>query len=173
VREPDDEFRAFVEAHWGPLTRTAYLITGDRGHAEDLAQTALEKVHRRWPKVRAMAAPVAYVRRVMVTTAVSWRRRRRVREVPLLGAHDHPAADPYGAVDQRRRIVAALGTLPPKMRAVLVLRYFEELSEAETAEALGCSLGTVKSQASRGLARLRDLFATDATPLPAPISGSL
>jgi RNA polymerase sigma-70 factor (sigma-E family) len=150
-----DDFRAFVEQHWAPLVRTAYLLTGDRGHAEDLVQSALEKTHRRWSRVSGMDAPVAYVRRAMVNTATSWRRRRRVSEVPLL-LTDSPAGDPYAPVDQRQQMLAALRTLPPRTRAVLVLRYFADLSEAETAEALGCSVGSVKSQASRGLARLRD-----------------
>jgi RNA polymerase sigma-70 factor (sigma-E family) len=152
---PADGFRAFVEQHWAPLVRTAYLLTGDRGHAEDLVQAALEKTHRRWDKVAQMAAPVAYVRRAMVNTATSWRRRHRVSEVPLL-ATDGPAVDPYGRVDQRQQMLAGLRRLPPRMRAVLVLRYFEDLSEADVADALGCSIGSVKSQASRGLNRLRE-----------------
>ncbi|GIF17368.1 RNA polymerase sigma-70 factor (sigma-E family) [Actinoplanes tereljensis] len=148
------DFREFVERQWAPLLRTAYLLTGDRGHAEDLVQAALEKTHRRWDKVSTMDAPVAYVRKAMVNTAVSWRRRRRVSEVPLL-ADDGPVSDPYGRVDQRQQVLAALRKLPPRMRAVLVLRYFEDLSEADIAFALGCSAGSVKSQASRGLDRLR------------------
>ncbi len=152
---PHDDFRAFVEQHWAPLVRTAYLLTGDRGYAEDLVQSALEKTHRRWSRVSRMDAPVAYVRRAMVNTATSWRRRRRVSEVPLLLV-DGPAGDPYAPVDQRQQVLAALRTLPPRMRAVLVLRYFADLSESETAAALGCSVGSVKSQASRGLTRLRE-----------------
>jgi len=92
------------------------------------------------------------------------RRRRRVSEVPLLGA-DGPAADPYGQVEQRQQVLAALRELPPRMRAVLVLRYFGDLSEAEVADALGCSTGTVKSQASRGLDRLRTRLAADRAAL--------
>ncbi|WP_067503819.1 SigE family RNA polymerase sigma factor [Actinoplanes sp. TFC3] len=166
----DDDFRAFVEAHRDALVRTAYLIMGDRGHAEDLVQSALEKTHRRWNRVGTMAAPVAYVRKTMVNTATSWRRRRRVPEVPLLASHAGQPVDPYGASDERHRVVAALRKLPPKMRAVLVLRYFEDLSEAETAEALGCSLGTVKSQSSRGLARLREQLTISAVAAPLTVS---
>jgi len=151
--EPED-FKSFVERQWGPLLRTAYLLTGDRGHAEDLVQAALEKTHRRWERVSRMEAPVAYVRRAMVNTATSWRRRRRVSEVPLLAA-DGPAADPYGRVEQRQQVLDGLRRLPPRTRAVLVLRYFADLSEAEVAQTLGCSVGSVKSQASRGLTRLR------------------
>ncbi|MCY1142373.1 SigE family RNA polymerase sigma factor [Actinoplanes sp. Pm04-4] len=154
----DDGFRAFVEQQWGPLVRVAYLLTGDRGHAEDLVQAALEKTHRKWGRVSRMEAPVAYVRKAMVNTAISWRRRRRVSEVPLLATDSPPGssgADAYGSIEQRQQVTAALRTLPPRMRAVLVLRYFADLGESEVAELLGCSVGTVKSQASRGLDRLR------------------
>jgi RNA polymerase sigma-70 factor (sigma-E family) len=156
MASPDAEsFRAFVETQWGPLTRTAYLLTGDRGRAEDLVQSVLEKVHRGWGRVGRMDAPDAYVRRAMVNTAISWRRRRRVSEVPLLAVDSPTEADAYQQVEQRQQVVAALRSLPPRMRAVLVLRYFEDLSEADVAETLGCSVGTVKSQGSRGLDRLR------------------
>ena len=154
---PDDEdFRVFVQQWWAPFVRTAYLLTGDRGHAEDLVQSALEKTHRKWGRVRTMAAPEAYVRRAVINTAVSWRRRRRVTEVTLLpGDTDAASPDEFRRVDQRQQVVAALRQLPPRMRAALVLRYFEDLSEADVARALGCSVGTVKSQLSRGLDRLR------------------
>ena len=155
MTDTDGGLRAFVEREWVPLVRLAYLLTGDRGHAEDLVQAALEKTHRRWDRVARMDAPIAYVRRVMVNTAISWRRRRRLVEVPLFTA-DGPATDPYGPVDQRQQVLVALRRLPPRMRAVLVLRYFADLSEADVAEALGCSVGSVKSQTSRGLSRLRD-----------------
>jgi RNA polymerase sigma-70 factor (sigma-E family) len=152
----EDDFRVFVEHHWGPLIRTAYLITGDRNHAEDLVQTALEKTHRRWRQVAAMEAPEAYVRKIMVNTAISWRRRRSWGEVPVNGAPDASSGgDEYHRIEQRQQLMAALRKVPPKMRAVLVLRYFEDLTEAEVAQAMGCSVGTVKSQASRGLQRLR------------------
>ncbi len=153
--DDEDGFRAFVQQWWSPLTRTAFLLTGDRGYAEDLVQAALEKTHRKWARVGRMAAPQAYVRKAMVNTAVSWRRRRRVAEVTLLGTDTTLDRDEFVRVEQRQQIVAALRQLPPKMRAVLVLRYFEDLSEQDIADALGCSVGTVKSQASRGLERLR------------------
>ncbi|GAB7052975.1 SigE family RNA polymerase sigma factor [Catenuloplanes indicus] len=159
-RPPDDGFREFVRAQWGPLTRTAYLLTGDRSYAEDLVQTALEKTHRRWRRVSAMDAPVAYVRRVMVTTAISWRRRRSLGEIPAQPADRVQTGDPYQQVVERDHLLAGLRELPPRMRAVLVLRYFEDLSETDIAAALGCSTGTVKSQASRGLQRLRDRAGT-------------
>ncbi|GAA3247740.1 SigE family RNA polymerase sigma factor [Dactylosporangium siamense] len=152
----DDGFRAFVTAQWEPLTRTAYLLTGDRGAAEDLVQSVLEKSHRRWGRIVRSDAPEIYVRRAMVNTAISWRRRRRVVEVPLLAADAAPAADQYDRADTRQQLLVALRKLPPRTRAILVLRYFEDLSEADIAQVLGCSTGSVKSQASRGLARLRD-----------------
>jgi len=167
----DDGLREFVEREWAPLVRLAYLLTGDRGHAEDLVQAALEKTHRRWDKVARMDAPIAYVRRVMVNTAISWRRRRRVVEVPLLAA-DGPVSDPYAPVDQRQQVLVALRRLPPRMRAVLVLRYFADLSEADVADALGCSVGSVKSQASRGLSRLREHLESPATALTTVLEGS-
>src|SRR4051794_23884933 len=98
MTETDDGLREFVEREWVPLVRLAYLLTGDRGHAEDLVQAALEKTHRRGTGVAGMDAPLAYVRRVMVNPAISWRRRRRVTEVPLLAA-DAPAGDPYEPID--------------------------------------------------------------------------
>ncbi len=145
-------FADFVE-QWSPaLLRVAFLLTGDRGLAEDLLQTALLKTSRRWSRIADQQAAYPYVRRVLVTTSASWRRRRRVGEVLTDRPPEHGVA--AGGVAPGRA-VAALETLPPRMRAVVVLRYYEDLSEAETAAALGCSAGSVKSQASRGLARLR------------------
>jgi RNA polymerase sigma-70 factor (sigma-E family) len=166
-REDDDErFRLFVREQWGPLTRTAYLLTGDRGTAEDLVQSALEKTHRRWGRILRKDMPEVYVRRVMLNTATSWWRRRRPIEVPLLGSDTVAAPDAYLQVEQRQQLVVALRQLPPRTQAVLVLRYFEDLSEAETARILGCAVGSVKSQASRGLARLRADFEATATHPP-------
>ena len=156
----DERFRLFVRQQWGPLIRTAYLLTGDRGTAEDLVQAALEKTHRHWDRILRTDTPQVYVRRVMINTATSWWRRRRAIEVPLLGSDTVPAPDAYAQVEQRQQLLLALRRLPPRTQAVLVLRYFEDLSEAETARVLGCSPGSVKSQASRGLARLRLDFDT-------------
>ena len=148
----DAEFADFV-AQWSPaLLRVAFLLTGDRGLAEDLLQTALLKTSRRWSRIADQQAAYPYVRRVLVTTSASWRRRRRVGEV-LTDRLPEPATTVGAAAPGRA--VAALEALPPRMRAVIVLRYYEDLSEADTAAALGCSVGSVKSQASRGLARLR------------------
>lgn len=152
---PTDEsaFEAFVAARSGELFRTAVLLTRDRGHAEDLLQTALVKAYRRWGRIT--GDPYPYVRRVLVTTAAGWWRLRSTQEIVSLPAHDPAAPDAADAFAERERMTEALATLPPRMRAVLVLRYTEDLSEASTAELLGCSVHTVRSQTVRGLARLR------------------
>ncbi|MFC6019415.1 SigE family RNA polymerase sigma factor [Plantactinospora solaniradicis] len=169
--EHEEQFRLFVREQWGPLTRTAYLLTGDRGTAEDLVQSALEKTHRHWGRILRKDAPEVYVRRVMVNTAISWRRRRRPVEVPLLASDTEPVPDAYARVEQRQQLVMALRQLPRRTQAILVLRYFEDLSEADTASILSCSVGSVKSQASRGLARLRAQFAPTAPPPPVRLQG--
>jgi RNA polymerase sigma-70 factor (sigma-E family) len=159
--EDESSFEAFVDARSGDLLRTAVLLTRDRGHAEDLLQTALVKAYRRWDRIE--GDPYPYVRRVLVTSAASWRRLRSTQEIVSLPAHDPGEPDGTDVVDERERMAAALATLPPRMRAVLVLRYTEDLSEAATAELLGCSVHTVRSQTVRGLARLRVVLGTVAT----------
>ena len=158
------EFREFVTARWIALLRTAYLLTGDHGRAEDLVQNALVRVHRHWAKVLAEddgsqeRGPEAYVRKTMVNLNTDWWRRLGSRERPggILPGGDRPsAADAYAEMELREDLWAELRALPAKMRATLVLRYFEDLGEAETADILGCSIGAVKSQCSRGLARLQ------------------
>lgn len=151
--ERDDAFDAFVVRRYGALLRTAHLLTGDRGLAEDLLQTALLQTYRRWDGLVDQEDPVGYVRRVLVTTQTSWARRFSFREQVVAATPDTWRED-TGPAD-RLDLWAALGALPARMRAVLVLRFYEDLSEAATAEVLGCSVGTVKSQTSRGLARLR------------------
>jgi RNA polymerase sigma-70 factor (sigma-E family) len=150
----DAGFEAFVAARSADLMRTAVLLTRDRGHAEDLLQTALVKAYRRWRHIE-RGDPYPYVRRVLVTSAASWRRLRMTQEIVALPAHDAAAPDSSEGVAERELMTAALATLPPRMRTVLILRYAEDLSEAVTAETLGCSVHTVKSQTVRGLARLR------------------
>ena len=158
------EFREFVTARWIALLRTAYLLTGDHGRAEDLVQNAFVRVHRHWAKVLAEddgsqeRGPEAYVRKTMVNLNTDWWRRLGSRERPggILPGGDRPsAADAYAEMELREDLWAELRALPAKMRATLVLRYFEDLGEAETADILGCSIGAVKSQCSRGLARLQ------------------
>lgn len=150
-----EQFRDFVLRRSPDLLRTAYLLTGDRGHAEDLLQTALLKTYRHWNRPRNQAEPAAFVRRVMVTShAMAWRR-RRVDERSTADVPEPAAARGSAEPTDQDDLWRTLAQLPPRMRAVLVLRYWEDLSEAETAQVLECSVGTVKSQASRGLARLR------------------
>ncbi|EWT02029.1 RNA polymerase subunit sigma-70 [Intrasporangium oryzae NRRL B-24470] len=152
-------FEVFVAARSTSLLRTAYLLTHDRALAEDLVQTALAKAWFAWGRIEGQ--PEAYVRRIMVNTYSSWWRRRWNGEQPTAelpesrrdGRHrDHAEA---AQVDDRTTLWGALGRLPKRQRAVVVLRYYEDFSEAETAELMGCSVGTVKSQASRALAKLR------------------
>ena len=158
-------FEAFVAARSNDLLRFAVLLTRDRGHAEDLLQTALVKAYRRWNRIAA-DDPYPYVRRVMVTSAASWRRLRTTQEIVSLPPHDPAAPDANDGFGDRAQMADALATLPPRMRAVLVLRYAEDLSEAATAEALGCSVSTVKSQTARGLARLRAHLGAAVPPQP-------
>lgn len=150
-------FEAFVKDRSMGLFRTAYLIAGDVHHAEDLLQAGLEKAYRSWERISRMDQPEAYVRRIVINLANDrWRGRRYVREVHYDDALAGEADDEMAIVDLRQALMAHLRRLPVAMRTVLVLRYWEGLSEAETAAELGCSVGTVKSQASRGLSRLRE-----------------
>jgi RNA polymerase sigma-70 factor (sigma-E family) len=150
-------FAEFVAARSPALLRTAWLLTGDRGRAEDLVQEALAKTWRKWSSVAERERPEAYVRAVMVNTSVSWWRRRWRGEIPTELLPDPSGySDPMAHVDVREAVRQALATLSPRQRAVLVLRYFDDLTETETAAAMGCSVGTVKSQASRAMARLRE-----------------
>lgn len=156
----DEEFATFVAAASRRLLRTAYLITGDLDTAQDLLQTALERTYRRWAHLRRHDGPEAYVRRVLVTAATdAWRRRPPATLLPLddnlLPGNPDPAID---AVAARAELLACVRSLPAGQRAVLVLRYFDDLTEVETARMLGCSVGTVKSQHARAIARLRQLL---------------
>ncbi len=167
------EFERFVAECSDPLLHTAYLIAWDLAEAEDLVQECLLTVARRWPRVRRMDHPRAYARRVLVNLALDGRGRRSQRRRELGGPLDAPelqAAEDrrIAGVEARRDLVDALATLPPRQRAVLVLRYFEDLSEAQVATILGCSVGTVKSTASRGLARLQAALAPEPMKEPTP-----
>ena len=152
------DFDQFVTAHVDELLRTAYLIAWDEGEAEDLVQECLLKVARRWPRIRRMEQPRAYARRILVNLALDGARGRaqRRRELEPGTLSSLGAVDPLPALDTRAELLQALGQLHQRQRAVLVLRYFNDLTEAQVAEVLGCSPGTVKSSASRGLARLRE-----------------
>lgn len=150
--EPD--FTAWVLARRGSLLRTAWLLTGDGGGAEDLVQNALLRCWPRWSRGRKMADIDAYVRKTMTHAYMSDRRRRWSGEVPTEVLPD--AAEPQRFdVGDRAQLLTALGRLPRGQRAVVVLRFADDLSEQQTASVLGCSVGTVKSQAARALAALR------------------
>ena len=166
---PPDDQAAFVRAWWPRLHRTAYLLTGDAHEAEDLVQQTLVTVVGRWSRVLRYDHPEAYARTVLVNLVRSrWRRAKRYAEL-LAGHRGVPdVPDPSAGLTVTDALWRALGTLPPRTRAVLVLRYFEDLSVADTAAALGCSEGAVKSQASRGLATLRERLDRDALTLHDP-----
>jgi RNA polymerase sigma-70 factor (sigma-E family) len=162
-----DDFNEFVAGNLEQLLRTAYLITWDAGESEDLVQECLFKVARRWPRVRGMEQRRAYARRILVNLALDDARGRTRRRDELDGAQatfDGPARDLLVGLETRAELLDALARLTPRQRAVLVLRYFNDLTEAQTAEVLGCSPGTVKSNASRGLARLREALALIPNP---------
>ena len=146
-------FEEYVAARGRALWRSAWLLTGDAHLADDLVQTALVKCWRRWNRIARDGAVDGYVRRVLVTTYVDGRRRRWTGEVPTETLPESARRDPDAAV--RQDVVAALATLPRGQRAVVVLRFYDDLTEAQTAAALGISVGTVKSQTSRALAALR------------------
>ncbi len=148
----EDEFAAYVLARRRRLLRAAWLLTGDWHLAEDLLQTALAKVYLAWSRVE---DPDAYVRRVLVTTHATWWRRKWRTEQLSADLPEVAGHDPHPEAELRQQVASALRRLPRRQRAVVVLRYFEDLTETETAAALGCSVGTVKSQASRALASMR------------------
>ncbi len=147
-----DDFEEFVVARSGTLLRTAYLLTGNHQDAEDLVQTALLKAVPRWGRVREHEP---YVRRILVHESVSRWRRRRWRETSTESLPELAARS--SDVDARLVLRQALGMLAPRQRAVIVLRYLDDLTEAQTADVLGVSVGTVKSQSRDALARLRGL----------------
>src|SRR3712207_5162 len=152
----DEEFTDLALAVSPRLLRTAYAVCGDRATAEDAVQSALASAYRSWRRVRDAENPEAYLRRMVVNELLGWRRRRRWRETDLpgevldvgLGSHEDALLD-------RQVVWAAISQLPPRQRAVVVLRYYEDLSEAEIADTLGIRPGTVKSQCAAGMARLR------------------
>ena len=155
--ETEVSFEDFVRARSGSLLRTALLLTGQRAEAEDLVQIALERAYRHWPGICRSEGPERYVRTILArASAERWRRLARRPERAMPAAEHGPVEpDRTNEIADRDYLLRALAALPPRQRAVVVLRYFDDLSEAETAQMLGCSLGTVKSQTARGLARLR------------------
>ncbi|HEY6792173.1 MAG TPA: SigE family RNA polymerase sigma factor [Trebonia sp.] len=151
----DEDFREFMRGRWPAMVRLAYGLTGDLGHAEDVAQAAFARAYASWGRVTQAGDPDAYLRRIVVNENRRRFRRQRVAE-DLPGVLPDPGvADSADASDQRAALLAALARLGPRQRAVVVLRFWMDLSDAETARVMGCTVGTVKSQASRALAILR------------------
>ena len=151
----DAEFRDFMRARWPVMVRLAYGLTGDQGHAEDVAQAAFARAYASWPRVRRSGNPDAYVRQIVVNENRNRFRKRRVAERLTDAPPERGTGDATSRYDEHSALVAALQRLGPKQRAVIVLRYWLDLTEAEAAVALNCSAGTVKSQTSRALAALR------------------
>ncbi len=157
--QPAADLEAFLAERGDHLLRTAVLLAGSRDAGEDLLQAALERLLQHWRAV--VGDPEGYLRRTLYNLAADGWRRQRAWQRPLTllrGGASAAAADAVAQVNQRDALIRLLAQLPPRQRAVIVARYWEQLSEAETAQALGCSPGTVKSAASRGLRRLRELM---------------
>jgi RNA polymerase sigma-70 factor (sigma-E family) len=153
------EFAEFAAARSGALIRVAYVLTGDHHAAEDLLQTALTKAAARWGSIH--TSPDAYVRQVMYREQVSWwRRRAGHRETTMAEVPDQAAAAAGTGAETRLSLQQALRALPAGKRAVLVLRYFEDLPEAQVASILGCSVGTVRSQTYKALTQLREALSS-------------
>ena len=173
MRDDDDGYSEFVAARWTAFHRLAYLLTASRPAAEDLLQTALMKTYANWRRVSAMEAPDAYVRKVIVNSVVSERRR------PWLARESSRAETPESSVEpadsevlNHELLWPLICALPDRQRAVVVLRYYEDLSEEEIAEVLGCARGTVKSQASDALRALRRALAVVDVPEPSRVGES-
>jgi RNA polymerase sigma-70 factor (sigma-E family) len=153
--DDDDAFRDYVLARGTALLRIAIMLTGNRADAEDLVQAALANTYLAWGKINDRAALDAYVRRAMVNTHISWWRRRKLEEFPTDELPDQAVADHARDSDLAELVRRALDRLPRRMRAAVMLRYFEDMTEPEIAALLGVSLGTVKSTVSRAVAKLR------------------
>ena len=151
----DHSFREYVATRSQALLRTAYLLTGNKADAEDLVQAALAKTYLAWDRIEDRGALDGYVRRAIVNTHISWWRRRRVEEYPTDEIPDQIVADHTITSDLQETMRRAIDRLPDRMRTAVVLRYYEDMTEAEVAEILGVSLGTVKSTVSRAVAKLR------------------
>jgi RNA polymerase sigma-70 factor (sigma-E family) len=170
-QDAGDSFEEFVRGRSPYLFKLALLLTGqNRAEAEDLLQISLERAYRRRALLARDRSPEPYVRKVLVNAAIDRRRllRRRAEQNLEASEYDHPVDDRTVELADRDLLARSLALLPPRQRAVLVLRYWGDLSEREIAETLGCSAGTVKSQASRGLARLRELTGVPAAEQPRP-----
>lgn len=167
MRPDTDEFTSFVRAHTSALLRTAYLLTGDPAAAEELVQDTLVHLYPKRDKVFAADVPLAYVRRSMANGFVNSRRRGAAREIAVEDVPDPGVPDLAGThLADRDEVWALLRTLPERQRAAVVLRYYDDLTDTEIAEALHCRVGTVRSLVSRGLATLRETSGRATGPAP-------
>lgn len=158
-RRNDDDFVEFAAARQAQLRRTAYLMCGDWQQAADIVQEALIRVYVAWPRLEKKGGLASYARRAVVSVAIDMSRKRSNQELPAPADETVPSgADVAGSVTDRRALMAALSQLPPRQRACVVLRYFEDLPVHAVATHLGISEGTVKSQTSRALATLQTIF---------------
>jgi RNA polymerase sigma-70 factor (sigma-E family) len=151
----DPEFRDYVRTRSRALVRTAYLLTGNLADAEDLVQSALTKTYVAWDRIEDRGALDGYVRRAIINTHISWWRRRRIQEFPTDELPDQAIADHATSSDLQETLRRAVDRLPQRMRAAVMLRYYDDMTEAEVAEVLGVSVGTVKSTVARAVAKLR------------------
>ncbi|HVT63609.1 MAG TPA: SigE family RNA polymerase sigma factor [Mycobacteriales bacterium] len=166
MRERGSDFDDFVVASAPALLRMSIALTGDRGAAEDLLQDVLERMYVAWPRID---EPSAYARRALVNASSNrWRLRARRPEHAVAALPEVAIADSADAQSHRDELVRAVAMLPARQRAVVVLRFLEDLSEAETARALGCTTGTVKSQTARALSKLRELIPSHSTMRSTP-----
>lgn len=159
--ETDAGFSAYVAAHAEQVRFTAFLLCGDWHEAEDLAQVAFVRLYLAWDRIDRSESIESYVRKIVTRTYLNERRRLWRKLERLTSAPPEPGSAPGPAPEQRMLVMRALAQVPRRQRAALVLRYWEDLSVAETADVLGCSVGNVKSQCARGLQRLRELLPND------------
>ena len=163
---PDDEerFADFVRAHSASLFRTAYLMTGDYQRAEDVLQSSLVKIYQRWTRIDAMASPLGYARKVVLSQAASWWKKRSSSETPMTLREEPSWGGHLDEVAEHQRVWQAVLALPQRQRAVMVLRYYEDLTEAQIAETLGMAPGTVKSHSHAAIRRLNAALGEPALP---------
>lgn len=157
-------FDDFVDERLDGLLRYASVLTCDPDLAQDVVQEVLLRAQQKWRRIGPMAAPTAYVKRMITNEYLSWRRRRAVHEAAVVAtARDELIDDPSGSYNEREAMLARIAALPPKQRAALVLRYYEDRTDGEIAEMLGCGASTVRSHLARGLASLRTDHVTTST----------
>ncbi len=154
----EDRFTEFVRAHTASLFRTAYLMTGDYQRAEDVLQAALVRVYQHWPRVDTMDQPVGYARKVVVNQSLSWWRKRSSHESPLKLSDERAWDGRVDDIAEHERVWNAVLSLPRRQRAVMVLRYYEDMTEAQIAETLAMAPGTVKSHSHAAVRRLAELL---------------